>query len=281
VIAVSQGERRAASGNGKDRASPPEELTDAAKRFFETHAEIHGFVAFVYGLAKRSDEVAKVATEALHDTAHDPEEKARLGKELDDIREGRRKGALAAYGRYTRLIVELVVTRVADNYLTYLAELLALIFTTRPETLKSNETVRVDEILKHPSMEELIAEIAERRVVDLSHEDMENLAKYLEDRLGFRLFDDSGELRRAVRIVKARNLIVHNRGVVNRTYKTRVPEDPTPFGQRLDFSGEDVIENGDFLAKSVVHVDRRAIEKFGLPAAKWSPGSGIKAPDTR
>ena len=167
--------------------------------------------------------------------------------------------------RYGRFVMEMLLVRATDNFLTYIAELLALVFTTRPETLKSNEMVRLEEILQHSTMEDLVQYLAERRVERLSYQGMKDLQKDLADRLGFELFLSDESLSRAIRIIEVRNLIVHNRGIVNRLFQTRTGDSTVAIGSPVKINLRNtMIEDLDFLAKSVVEMDERAAVKFGL-----------------
>src|SRR5271157_4510607 len=57
--------------------------------------------------------------------------------------------AMVNLGRNEALICEMAVCRVVDNYLTYVSDLLGLIFSARPETLKSSEEVTLEFVLTH------------------------------------------------------------------------------------------------------------------------------------
>jgi hypothetical protein len=167
--------------------------------------------------------------------------------------------------QYGRFVMEMLLVRATDNFLTYIAELLALVFTTRPETLKSNEMVRLEEILQHSTMEDLVQYLAERRVERLSYQGMKDLQKDLADRLGFELFLSDESLARAIRIIEVRNLIVHNRGIVNRLFQTRTGDSKVAIGSPVRITlANTMIEDLDLLAKSVVQMDERAAVKFGL-----------------
>lgn len=162
-------------------------------------------------------------------------------------------------------LYQMMLSRAADNYLTYLADILALIFRKRPETLRSGEMVKLDIVLQHKAMEDLIAVLAERRVVQLSYQGMRELSKYLEEKLGFPLFKKAQQLQRAFQIVELRNLIVHNRGVVNRTFLSKVEGFSAGLGKTLVFDLDTVLSAVHFLGRSVADIDLRAGKKFGLP----------------
>ena len=239
---------------------PPDPMSEPCSRFFHHHEELCGFFLFAIHLAVQRDEGAKIAAEALYDTSSDEEEKTRLKETIE-----RGVGAIKTLRRYRQFIYQTMVYRAVDNFLTYLAELLALIFRTRPETLKSSETVRLDELLQHSSMEDLINFLAENRMEKLSYQGMRELCSYLDEKLGLKLFDSNDDLQRAVFLVEVRNIIVHNRGVVNRIFKSRVPWFEAEMGESINLKFDDVFSHLAFLAKSLRQVDQRASEKFALP----------------
>ncbi len=74
------------------------------------------------------------------------------------------------------------------------------------------------------------------------------------------------------RIVKMRNLIVHNRGIVNRTYKSRVAEDQTPLGERLTLDGKELVDNAQFLNRSVMDI------LYALLGSTWLGSQGGGTP---
>jgi hypothetical protein len=167
--------------------------------------------------------------------------------------------------RFGRVVMEMLLVRATDNFLTYVSELLALVFTTRPETLKSTETVRLEEILQYSTMEDLVQHLAERRVERLSYQGMRDLQKDLADRLGFELFVSAESLSHAIRIIEVRNLIVHNRGIVHRLFQTRTGDSKVVVGSPVEVNMQNtMVDDLNFLANSVVEMDERAAVKFGL-----------------
>src|SRR5712692_1597606 len=179
--------------------------------------------------------------------------------------------------RHRDRLVEMVFQRQVDQYLTYLSHLLALLFRTRPETLHARPSGRQDEpesvplevILQHATMEELLDAVVDRRVQTLAHKGMADLTEYLERRLGFQLCTEPGKREFAILIVEVRNIIAHNRGVVSDTFLRRVKASPWPIGERITFDDfathQDVLT---FLDYSVADIDERAIKKWALPTCR-------------
>lgn len=182
-------------------------------------------------------------------------------------------GAVDELTLHLQLFLQMMLGRSVDNFLTYVSELLAVIFGTRPEMLKSNETTRLDVILQYKRMDDLISALVEKRVTDLAYQGMRDLSKDLSRKIGFDLFEREEDLARAVRIIEVRNLIVHNRAIVNRLFLSRLPDFPASLGDRVDLDGRAVLDDIEFLDSSVSDIDRRAVEKFGLPTLNSGEGS--------
>lgn len=245
-----------------DRAVPPDVMTPACKLYFEDHFRLLGFMGFVSHIASERDRMAVIAASALLDGVQSDAEAAR---NRQVVAEGG-VGALKTLRRYRQLLLQLVVSRGADQFLTYVSDLLAIVFRTRPETMRSNEQVSLNIVLQHQAMEELIAELAERKVQSLSYQGMRDLAVWLEERLGLRLLEDEIALARAMRIVEYRNLFVHNRGVVNDLFLKRVVGYRGAVGDVLQLDIDELLADLDFLAHCVADFDRGAVLKFRLPA---------------
>ena len=250
------------SSDKKERQPPtwPGSLSVPAWRFVEEQDRLLRFVAYIGDLAMARDQTAKIAVKALYETS-EPERFRSAFERID------KHGATQVLRKFHRpMLVEMMTCRLADNFLTYVSELMALIFKTRPETLRSSETVRLDMVLKHDTMDQLIADLVDHRVNQLSYQGMRDLAAYLSDRLGFDLYPRAADMLLAVRIVESRNVIVHNRGIVNAIFLSRVPGSSSTVGSPLPLSAEGVFDDIDFLSATVADIDKRAAKKFVLPA---------------
>jgi hypothetical protein len=110
-----------------------------------------------------------------------------------------------------------------DNYMTYLSELLFLIFKQRPELLKlSSKEVRLSEILEYPTLDAFIAVQIERKVSLLSSLSLFKLEQYLNKTYGLTMFLSDQSKTFMNTMVETRNLIVHNRGIISQRFCSRV-----------------------------------------------------------
>jgi hypothetical protein len=172
----------------------------------------------------------------------------------------RRMASKAYYG----LMAEMALCRVVDNYLCYIVDLLTVLFRSRPECLKSSEQITLEFVLTHKTQTQLIRAIADRQVNRLSYQGMRDLNEFTSKRLGLMLFNDEAQLSKAIELIEMRNVIVHARGSVNKTFLDRVRNAANELGQHLSYSFADVIDYSQFLSASVKDVENRAHEKFGF-----------------
>ncbi len=168
------------------------------------------------------------------------------------------------------MLIGMILSHGTDNFLAYISELLALVFQHRPQMLKASdgkeppETVPLDLILKHEQMSDLIQDLVERRVDQLSHRNTRELLRYVSKRLGFALFPEEKKAERLVRIVEQRNIFVHNRGVVNKIFLSRLPSFPAKPGDSLPLTLVGVFDDLDFLLAAAYDIDVRATQHFNL-----------------
>jgi hypothetical protein len=234
--------------NQNDATTAPA-VTEPYRRFSRYSYELTRFVGFFTWSVKRADQYTEVI--------------ASLGVPDSGVEEHVGEAA-REQRKYVRLILELLLSRGTDNFLTYIAELLAVVFTARPETLRSSETVKVEDVLRHQTMDELLHSLAERKVEKLSYQGVRDLQQDLIDKLGFQLFLSASDLTRAVRIIEMRNLVAHNRGVVNSVFKRRTGDSSATVGQRLKLDAKAVFSDLEFLSGLAKDIDHRAALKWGL-----------------
>jgi hypothetical protein len=244
----------------------PEKGTEAYRLYLDDFHRLQHFVGFVSSLATDADRKAVVAAQALLEIDYEPD--------AEEKKQGYRKtieekgvGAVNTLREFRQLILQTMVCRGVDNFLTYISQLLSLIFRSKPETLRSNDQIRVDFALQHTTMNDLVDALAEKKVTDLSYSGMRQLADYI-GRLGLELFADESALERAVFLIEVRNLITHNRSVVNNTFlnKLRASKEPVgKIGETLNLEVNSVFDGITFLADNVGQIDLRAASKFGLP----------------
>lgn len=237
---------------------PPAQMTEALASFYRDSAELDTLTLTIVTTAISLDEHLEKAYKFLHkETGED--------QFRDVLKQIKVRGPRKSLLDRMNLLSQMILCRSVDNYLTYLSDLLAVVFQTRPETLRSSEKVPLDLVLKDPSMDVLVGMLAERKVNELSYQGMRSIAEYLSDHLGFELFESTEDLEKAVEYIEYRNLIAHNRGTINRVFVSRMPKFSDQLGETLTLDSDAVSEIGHFLRESAYRIDGCATEKWKLP----------------
>lgn len=228
---------------GEEREAPAIATVEFYE-FWRTQAETVGMTAYVYDL-----------TQGV----------AELKRALDSGREQPDRNGGSSIDRYYRILVQLLLTRSVDAYLTYLVGILTRIFIARPETLRSESQVPVSLVLQHESMESLIRTLAEDEVNRLAYRSIRDLVKEVERRTGLVLFEDTEKALRVVELVEVRNLVVHNNGIVNKIFAKRLPQYVDQIGRPVKIA-DHAFDAVSILTEAAEMLDREAREKFSLDA---------------
>ena len=178
---------------------------------------------------------------------------------------------LNVFAKHERRLTEMHLSRAVDNFLTYISDLLQLILEQRPNMLPDSDTeVRLRDILKHESKESLVKEIIERKVYSLSRKGIRELNAYLERFYGLTLIKDK-VLDKVADIIATRNIITHNRGIINALFCLEVPTAESQIGKPHSLKMTDFTVLSTPLIFIAEDLDKRAIDKFGLPASTYTP----------
>jgi hypothetical protein len=170
--------------------------------------------------------------------------------------------------KHEGVFAQMMLCRMVDSYLTYVSDLLTIIFQTRPEMLKSNEKVPIEFILEHGSMNELLHALVEEKVHKLSYKGFRELNEYMFEQYGLLLVEEGDPFTALLILIEVRNLLSHNRGVINRVFCERVPDFAIHIGKTVPVEYEKIKEHRSYLLKVTKALDRRAIEKFKLSERK-------------
>lgn len=104
----------------------------------------------------------------------------------------------------------------------FIKEYLRRIFTSCPLILKSRQkAISYEEICGFKSFKSIVSHLAEKEANSLGYANIDEVAKYFKERFGlnFEMFDGWPILREAA---YRRNVIVHNRGITNDIYCTKI-----------------------------------------------------------
>lgn len=135
-----------------------------------------------------------------------------LSKRDDSFRTGQRSWDDNLLDNYRELFYQLLFCRLVDNFLIYLADILALGYKAKPDILKSAApSYSTEFILSHKNMNDLVAAIASEKINREARAGIKHLTEYFL-RIGIKE-DVVGKLKQLQEDIELRSAIVHTRGI--------------------------------------------------------------------
>jgi hypothetical protein len=182
---------------------------------------------------------------------------------------------------HSAVLDEMVFCRGVNSFLTYLADLMTLIYEKYPKKLPPNKQTTYRFCVEHHMAGDLISALAEETVMELTHQHLDALAKYFKKNLDLLLFVRDTDSANASLCVDVRNIITHNRGIINRFFIQRNPGFADDLGKRVVLGKEDRREMLGALGYCARQLDIRAVKKFRLETVEpeLSESSDVQSPD--
>lgn len=166
---------------------------------------------------------------------------------------------------FARLTNEMIYCKIVNIFLIYLSDISIEIVKSNPKIISSSDTMKIEEIVKHNSIDEIVQSVIERKINDLSYAGVSEISNYMSNRFGVNLFIDESEAEDVRMIIEIRNLYTHNNGIVNSIYKKKNKQTRLEIGQYISATHSLLRESSLKLQKVVMRFDKLAQEKFGIP----------------
>ncbi|WP_133297957.1 hypothetical protein [Paenibacillus paeoniae] len=138
----------------------------------------------------------------------------------------------------------------------------------KPEILHNKQpTILIEQILKADSIDALLKETIESKVSELSNKGFGNIEEWCISK-GIPLAVDKEDKMKIVESIAIRNIIVHNRCIVDEKYIKAVPDSKFLVGSLRELEVNDLYNMINTLTKLVTETDNKSIEKFSLTRTK-------------
>jgi hypothetical protein len=151
-----------------------------------------------------------------------------------------------------------------DNFTTYFKNILSEVVLKKPQVLKSQDSEKLDFILEHESMDDLINAIANKKIEELFYKGIEDIEKFFKNRLGIEIFKTDNGREIINLFVKQRNLTVHNRRKISKEFAKQFPKLDYKIGEHLNFDFKYVSSLNLHLFNLVASIDEEISQKFKL-----------------
>jgi hypothetical protein len=149
----------------------------------------------------------------------------------------------------------------------------------RPELLRSQEQVSMQEVLQHGAIEEFVRWAAEQHVNQLSFKGLGAIAEYIQKRLGLQLSEDREAWDVVKRAVAVRNLAVHRRRIIDERFVHSMGDTTLKKGQRYTIPPAMSFDVMHQAMRIVQNFDKRISAKFKIPLLNAAEQPWYSAPN--
>jgi hypothetical protein len=254
------------SSGGVEAPMPRPECGTLAEREFITARDADiDLLMFVTQTVLKHDYVKHVASRALDGAELDAE---LTPESLSRTAPGRNTVALR---EKSQALLEMLLARSVDNYLRYVVDVVRQVLKKQPNLLRSKQqTLTLEEVLGHGSIEDLVHFIIESKVNSLSYEGFERMRDWCATRGIPLVAAADADFDKIVEFIATRNLIAHSRCRVDEKYLRTAGSNGQCLGDVRKIAVFDYFECVRVLSESVLATDAAAAAKFALDTGEIS-----------
>jgi hypothetical protein len=163
-----------------------------------------------------------------------------------------------------RVLSRILFSSVVDNFETYLSDILFEIYLAKPETLKSEQMVKVEDVLNCSDIQEFIVYWATQKIGKLQKGSVNGFIK--ENKQIRELNIITPNIQKEVeKILQIRHLYSHRNGIVDEKF---IKYFTTGYimGTEHQMSIDDILDKQEYLTDLVNKIDNAAKNKYSLSA---------------
>lgn len=164
-------------------------------------------------------------------------------------------------------LIEMIIIRLADNFTSYLMEIIEDCIKSQPALLKSNKDQMTTElIMQFSNIDDLHSAIIDRKMMSSAYLSLEKQLDWMTEHLGIMNLKQEGAFPSLVELIEVRNCLVHGRARIGAKYVRAV----APYGlevrvgEAINPSVEHVFLAARAAAELVTLIDKALMPKFSL-----------------
>lgn len=161
-----------------------------------------------------------------------------------------------------KILMRILFSSCADNFETYLSDLLYEIYLANPATLKSNQTVTIKEVLDCPDMQEFVTYWAKKKLGKLQRGSVKG---FIADNAQINDLNVITEAQQEdiEKILQIRHLYSHRNGIVDEKFLQFYPGQFSPNDEH-QMTTEEALNKLKYLSETVDRIDKAAVNKYSL-----------------
>lgn len=161
-----------------------------------------------------------------------------------------------------KVLNRILFSSVVDNFETYLSDILFEIYLAKPETLKSDQLVKVEDVLNCSDIQDFITFWAKQKIGKLQKGSVKGFISDNKQIKDLNVIDKKAQ-DEIEKILQIRHLYSHRNGIVDDKFLKYFPTGYS-YGIEHQMSIDDILDKVDYLANSVNGIDNAAIVKYSL-----------------
>lgn len=161
-----------------------------------------------------------------------------------------------------KVLSRILFSSVVDNFETYLSDILFEIYLAKPETLKSEQMVKVEDVLNCTDIQEFITFWAKQKIGKLQKGSVKG---FIADN---KQIKDLNVINNAIqddieKILQIRHLYSHRNGIVDDKFLKYFPTGYS-YGSEHQMSVDEILDKIEYLSDIIDKIDNAAVEKYNL-----------------
>ncbi|WP_298533067.1 helix-turn-helix domain-containing protein [uncultured Algibacter sp.] len=161
-----------------------------------------------------------------------------------------------------KILSRILFSSVVDNFETYLSDLLYEIFLAYPETLKSQQTVTIEEVLNCSDLQDFVKFWAKQKISKLQKGSVRGFIKDTKQISDLKVLNKD-EQDKIEKILQIRHLYAHRNGIVDEKFLQFFTGE-FRIGSEHQMAIKKIFEKLDYLTDVVNRIDLSAINKYKL-----------------
>lgn len=164
--------------------------------------------------------------------------------------------------QYPDMLLEMGYIYLIALFDAYLTDVFTAVLIFKPEILKSKKQLTYEKIIELSEQGGLISFLAHREMNELSYKSIGEQNDFYKSRFGIDLENSGIPLKVLTELRATRNILVHNRGVVNHIFLELIPDTDYSLGDKIILSIEDWLKTFDHLRQVAKYLKEILLEKF-------------------
>lgn len=162
-----------------------------------------------------------------------------------------------------KMLMRILFSSCADTFETFMSDLLYEIYLAKPQTLKSEATVTVKEVLDCSDMQEFITRYAKEKLKKLQRGSVRGFIADNQAIKSLNVFDAT-RIDEIEKILQIRHLYTHQNGIIDEKFRKSFPLTKVNDEYRMTLG--EFLDRFNYLAQAIEAVDEAARKDFKLAA---------------